>query len=90
MVPFRVFNRETKGMMVYRLYVDQDLITERSFVWDKSCQFIRENLILTLDEGVHTIAAMPVDSKSGHFQIKNVTVNNSLVELANDQFVVKQ
>lgn len=81
---------EVRDVMIYRLYVDQDLITERSFIWDKTCQFIRENLILNLDEGLHTIRIEPVQSPAAKFQIKCVTVNNIVSELPKGQFIVQQ
>lgn len=39
----------------YRVYVDNDLLTERSWIWPSYEIFIRENIIVDVDPGPHTV-----------------------------------
>ena len=32
----------------YRVYVDNDLLTERDFIWSSHSNFIRENILVNL------------------------------------------
>jgi hypothetical protein len=47
-------NDSTKSP-IYRVYVDEDLITERTFMWDHNTTFIREHIFLALEPGEHTV-----------------------------------
>lgn len=40
---------------VYRIYVDEDLITERTFGWPGYQVYIKENIICDLNPGKHII-----------------------------------
>ena len=55
---------------VYRIYVDNDLITERTFVWPSYKAFIREHLICNIDEGLHRIRVENTGSH-GVFKLEN-------------------
>jgi len=39
----------------YRVYVDNDLLTERDFIWPGHEVFIRENILVNLKPGQHKI-----------------------------------
>lgn len=39
----------------YRIYVDNDLLVERTFVWEWNKNFIQENLIINVESGIHTL-----------------------------------
>lgn len=39
----------------YRIYVDNDLITERTFIWPSYKAFVRENIICNLSKGLHKL-----------------------------------
>ncbi len=40
----------------YRVYVDTDLLTERTFIWKSEEQFIREHIEVNLAPGPHWIS----------------------------------
>lgn len=62
----------TEDPPVYRIYLDSDLITERTFSWPGYQNYIREHLICNLHYGIHKIKIENCSSH-GHFEIKNFT-----------------
>lgn len=48
---------------VYRIYVNSDLMTERTFSWPGYRNYIRENLVCRLEPGIHTVR---IENCSGH------------------------
>jgi hypothetical protein len=65
----------------YRLYIDNDLITERTWDWDNwgMQTYIEENLCVELDKGVnHTVRLELIkdeDIDSTPYSLQNLTVN---------------
>ena len=59
----------------YRVYVDQDLLTERTFIWDSGKQYIEEHLIVNLKPGQHRIRIENVDPDLGIITTKNLTLD---------------
>ena len=60
--------------LIYRLYVDDDLITERTFIWgDKMC--VSENIFVNLENGIHSIVAETIitDPMFGVFENFKIT-----------------
>ena len=43
----------------YRLYVDDDLLTERSYIWRD--QFVQEHAVVELKPGTHSVRVEPVN-----------------------------
>lgn len=60
----------------YRIYVDNDLLTERTFSWPGYQVFIRENIICDLAPGIHTVRIENC-SPHGSFKIDNLRIENS-------------
>jgi hypothetical protein len=60
---------------VYRIYVDNDLITERTFAWPSYKTFIRENLICVLEPGNHTLKVENC-SQAGYFELSDFSLND--------------
>ena len=60
----------------YRVYVNSDLLTERDFVWSGTDQYIRENILVNLTPGVHSLRVEQV-SNSGTIEAKNITFNGT-------------
>lgn len=58
----------------YRVYVDNDLLTERDFIWSGTQQYIRENIIVNLAPGAHTLKVEQTN-KNGTIRTENVTLN---------------
>ena len=62
----------------YRIYVNDDLITERTWVWDINT-FIDENIIVDLSPNItHNIRVDPAYVQRGvaKFSLSNLRVNN--------------
>jgi len=60
---------------VYRIYLDDDLLTERLFKWPGYLVYIRENMVCGLGPGIHKLRIENVSSH-GSFKIDNLQINN--------------
>ncbi len=60
----------------YRIYVDNDMLTERTFKWPGYQNFIREHVICKLMPGVHTIRVENC-SPNGKFTLNNFIIEGS-------------
>jgi len=59
----------------YRLYIDDTLLTERTFIWNPIDTYIEEHIIVQAEPGsLHTVSVQSV-GKTGDFLVKNVTVD---------------
>ena len=64
---------------IYRLYVDDDLITERNWIWDYNI-VIDENLYIDTEIGSsYTIKVECLKFQPKSFELKNLRVNGSVV-----------
>lgn len=69
----------------YRVYVDNTLMTERTFIWETNKNYIREHIVIQVEEGTeHTVKAESL-KVNGAISIKNVTLDG---EPVNSTFVV--
>lgn len=59
---------------VYRVFVDDDLLTERDFIWPGREIFVCENVIVMLEPGPHELKVEQV-SGNGTITTKNIHVN---------------
>lgn len=64
---------KTEDSASYRLFVDQELVAERRFVWDHNSKYIREQMTLNLAPGAHPIR---IEEIAGKFTAKNLVVDN--------------
>ena len=55
---------------VYRIYVDDELLTERTFIWSGNEQFIREHIIVELESGLHNVEVRPLASNTFTSKLK--------------------
>ena len=70
----------------YRLYIDDELLTERDFVWDGAEIYIREHIQADLAPGPHRLHVQEIPDRN-KITITNVTVDG----LACDpDFVINQ
>lgn len=75
----------------YRVYVDGDLLTERSYIWDNEHEFVREHLAVTLSPGTHTLVIEPVikPENLAVFKTKNFCINGAGATLGpNNTFTI--
>jgi hypothetical protein len=63
----------------YRIYVDNDLITERNWRWHSYEIYIREHLEAVLHAGTHDISIVTNQTPSP-FQLKNLSVQANSID----------
>lgn len=62
---------------VYRLFVNNDLLTERTFIWPGYRNFIRENIVVDVDPGVHTVRIENI-SQNGAFILERLNLEGRI------------
>jgi hypothetical protein len=67
-----VYGRWSERAPIYRVYVDDNLLTERDFIWNNS--FIRENIIVNLEPGEHSVKVEQT-TPYGTITAKNIQVD---------------
>jgi len=60
---------------IYRIYVDEDMITERTFIWPGYKNYIRENIICILEPGNHTLTVKNC-SNEGYFELSDFSLDD--------------
>ena len=55
---------------IYRIYVDDDLLTERTYMWSDP-SYVEENIIVLLDSGKHTLRIEPAITE----ELENLDIN---------------
>lgn len=58
----------------YRVYVNNDLLTERDFSWPSHEVYIKENIEVRLPAGTHNLRVEEIGS-AGKIRLKNITVD---------------
>ena len=61
----------------YRIYVNSDLLTERSIYWDYTSRYVRENLVIALDPGIHQLKIELFQGK-GELTAENIKFHNDV------------
>ena len=69
---------------IYRIYVDNEMLVERTFGWPSYQNYITEHMYCSLDTGVHTLSLENLDSTSrfelDHFTVDKNPVNKTLLK----------
>ena len=60
---------------VYRLYVDNELVTERSYIWDNSDYFLVERIPLYANPGPHNLYVVNLNPELGTFRVEDFRIN---------------
>ena len=63
----------TEQLLRYRVYVDNDLLTERDFKWAGHKIYVKENILVNLEPGTHNIRVETIGN--GTINAKNITVD---------------
>jgi hypothetical protein len=84
-VEFDLYCHWSQKEPVYRVYVDDDLITERTFAWPGYQHFIRENFVIAVKHGEHNIRVENLNPDTAKFTVKRVRVDEQDTDL---KFVV--
>jgi hypothetical protein len=64
---------------VYRIFVDEELFTERTFGWQSFRTFIREHIYCNLDNGLHSVKLEHL-GRDCRFDLVNLKLNNHLID----------
>jgi hypothetical protein len=65
-----------EGGPAYRIYVDEDLLTERSWAWPAYNTYVRERIEVNVEPGEHRLDLVDC-SNNGVFYLKNITINGA-------------
>jgi hypothetical protein len=66
----------------YRVYIDNTLMTERTFRWPVGENYVEEHMIIQVEEGQsHTVSIVPDMA----FSLKHVRINGVL---SNETFII--
>lgn len=65
---------------IYRVYVDDELLTERTFVWSSTNQYIREHIEVYLDNGPHEVRIVNCGDHHATFITDRVILNGQASE----------
>ena len=73
----------------YRVYVDGDLLTERTYIWGDQ-QYVREHLSVNLEPGEHQLIVEPIinHGTQAQFKLTNFTINGQPSPLINNTFTI--
>ena len=75
----------------YRFYVDDDLITERTWAWDEKQFFIKEHVLVKLEPGEHrTYITVPGSLSINRFELGKITIDGQEVQHQNGVFQIAQ
>lgn len=69
-----------EGSLIYRLYVNDDLLTERTWRWPVYKTYINEIIEVELEPGSHSVRLVNAD---GNITFNNVTINKKTVSKTN-------
>jgi len=61
------------GKTIYRVYVDNDLLTERNWIWPVNV-YVRENIEVDVEPGIHRIRVVEPNTGSPDIYVKNLMV----------------
>ena len=86
-----VYSSWHKEPPAYRIYIDNELMTERTFL-DQSYEFYREGIFVNLEPGTHSFIfeKLPTKSLEDKLSIKNFKVNEIPYTLIENQFTVTE
>ena len=75
---FKPLEFATDAQKSYRVYVDDDLLTERTYIWDNNEVFIQEIVSVGLEPGPHEFRIVPAFPYYDVFNFKNFTINGTV------------
>jgi hypothetical protein len=73
-----VYSHWSDNPPIYRIYVDNEMLVERTFGWPSYQNYITEHMYCDLDTGVHTLCLENLDSNS-RFELENFTIDKNTV-----------
>lgn len=82
-VQFDLMCEKSVDKLGYRVMINDELMTERDYIWDNTVEYVRECVPLQLEKGVHVLRIDNLRPNDGTFHINNLTVNNEPKTLFN-------
>lgn len=73
-----VYSHWSDNPPIYRIYIDNEMLVERTFGWPSYQNYITEHMYCDLDTGVHTLFLENLDSNS-RFELEYFTVDKQPV-----------
>jgi hypothetical protein len=71
---------------VYRLYINNELLTERTFIWPGNETYIKEHVLVDLEPGKHNIHVDQVGS-GGTIIVKDIVLDG---KLSSNEFTITE
>ncbi len=79
-----VYSHWSENPPIYRIYIDNEMLVERTFGWPSYQNYITEHMYCDLDTGVHTLSLENLDTNSRfeleHFTVDKISVNKNLLK----------
>jgi hypothetical protein len=82
-----VYCTRSENTPSYRVYVDEEMLTERSWTWPAYEIFIKEQIEVDLEPGAHRVSIRECNCEAV-FNAVNFTVNGSALNNASGVFFV--
>lgn len=74
-IQFDLWCKWTKAPPTYRLYCDNDLLTERTYTFDNKQAFVRELAKVVLEPGEHEFVVENLHPELGMFELRNIWID---------------
>ena len=71
---------------VYRLYVNNEMLTERTFIWPGNETYIREHVVVDLKPGTYTINVEQIGS-TGTITAKDIVLDG---KPSSNEFIISE
>jgi hypothetical protein len=71
---------------IYRIFIDGDLIVERTYIWNNIHEYLREEIYVNLDFGYHKLSIESLGTRRVFFTA-NATLNGRDIVIENGQFL---
>lgn len=74
-IQFDLWCKWAKAPPTYRLYCDNDLLTERTYTFDNKQAFVRELAKVVLEPGEHEFVVENLHPELGMFELRNIWID---------------
>ena len=74
-IQFDLYCKWSKAPPTYRLYCDDDLLTERTYTFDNRKAFVRELSKVEVELGEHEFVVENLHPELGTFELRNIWVD---------------
>ena len=91
-VTFELWCEWSNSPPVYRIYINDELLTERDYFFDNKEVYLEEHAPLLTSAGAHYLKIVNLTPKDGDFVIKNFKINGKIRDyrLHDCRFVLNQ